>query len=277
MLNMIKSDLYRIFKGKGIYIAILIVLIMCFTSAISMQAGCIGVSTSTSMNEEEVEFYTELSNAKSIKDYRSIMKSQGDVELDKEVIAQNTNLYYTFIIIVVIVLCSDFSTKSVKNTLSSSISRKKYYLSKIILIFGLCTFIILFSNYFFYFLNYIMNGTKFVSSIGEVTKLTMIQFPLLYGIISLLICLAFIVKRTAVFNTIAIPLQMLVQVVVMTFTSLFRIKADWFYSYELQYALSRLANSPSTSFIINCAILGCAYIIVFNLIAYLSFKNTEIK
>ncbi|HAB66076.1 MAG TPA: hypothetical protein DCE23_01785, partial [Firmicutes bacterium] len=149
MLNMIKSDMYRILKGKGFYAAIILVLMICFTSAISMSGGFIGISTSTSFTPEERELYNKLDETKNIKEYREVMKENGSFALDKEVIGQNTNLYYVFIIIVVIVLTSDFSNKTVKNTISSSISRKKYYLSKVILIFALCTFIILFNNYFF--------------------------------------------------------------------------------------------------------------------------------
>lgn len=277
MLNIIKSDMYRILKGKGFYSAIILVLIICFTSAIGMSAGFIGINTSTSMTTEEIELYEKLNETKNIKEYREVMKKEGSFALDKEVIGQNTNLYYIFIIIVVIVLTSDFSNKTVKNTISSSISRKKYYLSKATLIFILCTFIILFNNYFFYFINHIINGSKFTSSIGEITKLTITQLPLLYGIISLLICIAFIVKKTSIFNTIAIPFQMVCQIIIMIITGVFKIKADWLFDFEIQYALSKLASSPATSFIVKCAFLGFAYIIIFNLIAYISLKNTEVK
>ncbi len=277
MFNMIKADMYRILKGKGIYIAIILVLLLCFVSAIGMSAGYVGINTATTQTEEEVSLYEELNKAKSIQEYRTIMKENGSFALDKEVIGQNANLYYIFIILVVVVLCTDFSNKSVKNTLSSAISRKKYYLSKNILIFGLCTFIILFNNYFFYFLNLFMNGSSFSSSLYEITKITITQLPLLYGIISLQICIAFLVKKTATFNTITIPFLAITQLLVIGFTNLFKVNADWFYNYELQFALAKLTSSPSISFVMTCTILGLIYIVVFHLIAYTSIKRAEIK
>lgn len=277
MGNIIKSDLYRIFKGKAIYIVMIVIIVLSLISAITMQAGQIGLTSSTSMSEEEIGLYTELSNAKSIKEFRDIMAEQGEFQLDQDVIGTNNNLYYIFIVVVVIVLTTDFSTKSIKNTLSSSISRRKYYVSKVALIFILSTAIVLFNNYFFYFINILINGTKFASTITHIFKLTIIQLPLIYGIISLLICIAFVVKKTSIFNTLSIPLQMIIQIIAMACINIFKIKANWFFDYELQYALTKLVNNPSTKYIISCALLGLVYIIVFNCIAYTSFKRTEIK
>jgi len=70
---------------------------------------------------------------------------------------------------------------------------------------------------------------------------------------------------------------MVCQIIIMILTGAFKIKADWLFDFELQYALSKLATSPATSFIAKCSILGFAYIIIFNLIAYISLKNTEVK
>ena len=44
------------------------------------------------------------------------MKSQGEFKLDKEILGQNVNLYYVFIVITVVTLCVDFSNRTVKNT-----------------------------------------------------------------------------------------------------------------------------------------------------------------
>ena len=279
MLNIMKADLYRIFKGKAIYFALLIIIIMSLVSVVSLMPGHIGMTsmTSSTIDIEDPEFMENLSKANSLKDVRSLMKSSGGYKLDQAVLGSNMNLYYVFIVIIVIIISIDFSNKSIKNTLSSAISRNKYYWSKAILIFLICTFLVLFSNYFFYFINLLVNGKSFTSSISAIFKSTMIQLPLIYGIISLLICFAFVFKKTATFNTISIPFIMLVQLVVLGFTNLFRMKADWLYQYEIQNALGNLVNHPTNGYILNCALLGVFYIVIFNIIGYYAFLKTEIK
>ena len=46
MINMIKADLYRVFRGKGIYLAILLAVIMASSSIYVMQPGYIGLTSS---------------------------------------------------------------------------------------------------------------------------------------------------------------------------------------------------------------------------------------
>ena len=182
MLNIIKSDLFRILRGKAIYIIFIVIILMNILSIVSMTTPNIGISIGNSgiVDINDTELLQRLSEAKSIGEYRDIMKSRGNYELDKAIIGQNSNLYYFFIAVVVVVLCADFSNKSIKNTISSAITRKEYYISKLLILLGLGTVLVFFNNYFNYFLNLIVNGKEFSTPIVEFTKLTMIQLPLLY-------------------------------------------------------------------------------------------------
>lgn len=279
MINMIKSDLYRIFRGKAIYIIAALIVLMVTVDVVGMSAGSIGITVGaeSSMEDDDVEMLQKIKNAKSLGEYRDVIKSYGAFELDRQIVGLNVNLYYFFIAVVVAVLCADFSNKCVKNTLSSAITRSKYYFSKLILVMGLVTMLIFFNNYLAYFLNLAVNGKSFASDFGEFTKVTFMQLPLLYGITSLLVCLAFALKKTSKFNTIGIPLILVIQMVVMGAANFFKIKADWFYDYEIQFALAKLAGNPTSKYIVSCICLGMAYIIVFNILGYLSFNKSEIK
>lgn len=278
-MNMIKADLYRIFKGKAIYICVLIILFAGFISALSVSPGHVGLSVSQNTNEviNDPEFVEKMQNTNSLGDLRKLMLSHGAFALDKEILGQNVNLYYLFIVITVIVLCSDFSNRTIKNTLSSSVSRKKYYFSKLCTIFILATVLLLFNNISTVIIVYLIDGKDFISPIHSILKLTVIQLPLIYGIISLLIGLGFVAGKTSTFNTISIPLIMVVQLIGFAIINLFRIKADWFYDYEIQFALAKLATDVQNSYIMKCALLGLTYIVVFNLIGYFVFKRKEIK
>jgi len=278
-MNLMKADLYRILKGKAIYIVLFVIILLSVFSAIGLTPGYIGMTsmTESNINMDDEETIGLIAQANSLTEIRNIMKSQGGFELDQAVLGTNMNLYYFFIVIVVTILCTDFSNKSIKNTLSSAISRKKYYWSKVALIFLLCIFLVLFNNYFFYFFNILINGRSFASSLGSICKSTMIQLPLLCGIISLLICFAFVFKKVATFDTVSIPFIMVFQLLIIGVTSLFRIKADFFYQYEIQNALVNLVNHPTGEYILNCALLGGFYLILFTTIGYYAFKNAEIK
>ncbi len=277
MLSIIKSDIYRILKGKAIYIVILIMFLLNIISAVGMSAGHIGMTVGSKVDITDSETLAEISSAKSLKEFREIMKKQGAFKLDKEVIGQNVNLYYMFIVIVVSVLCTDFSNKCIKNTLSSAISKKKYYLSKLLLTLEICILLVLLNNYSFYFLNLLINGKEFTSSLLDIGKYTIVQLPLLCGIISMLICFGFLFKKTSSFNTISIPFIMVVQLIGFGAIKLLHITADWFYNYEIQFALANLVNNPTTSYLIKCTLLGIFYIILFNVVGYYSFKKADIN
>lgn len=277
MINIIKSDLYRILKGKAIYIVLTIITILIMVSVVGLSAGTIGLSFDTGSDTSDVGLATEVNNAKTLGEYRRIIKNSGAFALDKEIIGTNTNLYYFFIVITVIVLAADFSVKSIKNTISSAISRKEYYFSKLLLVLGLSTFLVLFNNYGAYLLNLIINGKAFSTPLLEFTKLTIMQLPLLYGIISLLVCLAFVFKKVSLFNSISIPLIVIVQIIMISVTNLFKLNATWINDYEIQTALMKLVNNPTNKYVVYCAILGVMYIIIFNIIGYYLFKKAEIK
>lgn len=282
MLNIIKSDLYRIFKGKIIYIAIILILVMAGFSTFTMSPGYIGVATgeddkaSQEMSEEQLKVAKELEGVDDIIQMRKVIKDNLTYGVDKEIIGANSNLYYIFIAIVFVVICSDLSNSTVKNTLSSAISRKKYYLSKLFTVLLLGTAIMLINNYFIYFLNLAINGKQLSAGFMEFTKCVVIQYPIILGMLGILVSLAFITKKKSTFNSISIPLLIVVQLILMAMIVLFKIESsvlDW----ELQNILTNLVKNPETEYIIKTSLLGCVYFVGANLLGYQLFKKTEIK
>lgn len=281
MLNIIKSDIFRIIRGKAIYVAIIVMMIMAVSSIIGMAPGRIGiVSTNTQIMEDSTknqELQEKINNTSSLLETRKIIKESEEFELDRQIIGANINLYYIFIVIVFIIICVDLSDSTVKNTLSSAISRKKYYLSKLVTSLILGTIIILINNYAIYFLNIAINGIKFSTNFIEFTKLTLLQLPSMYGIMSLLVCIAFITRKKAIYNSIAIPLIIVVQLILMGIIALFKLDSSIMTNWEIQYILSNLVENPTIEYIIKTFLLGAAYILIFNIIGYISFKKAEIK
>ena len=279
MLNIIKSDLYRIFRGKSIYVAIIIILILASVSCFAMSPGHIGIASSSieQTDYDNEELLEKVYETDSIMETREIMKEYGSFPLDKSQLGANANLYYFFIIVVVIVLVTDLSNSTAKNTLSSAISRKKYYFSKLITCLGLGTVLILINNYGSYIINLIMNGKEFSAGLLEITKLIILQLPILYAIISMLVCIGFCFRKTGTFNSITIPLIMVVQLIIMGVATLFHLDSANILNYEFQYIIGNLVANPSNTYILKTLVLAIFYIIVFNVIGYSIFKKTEIK
>lgn len=279
MLNVIKSDIYRIFRGKAIYITIVLLFFFMILSCFELSPGYVGLNNSVitetdtmELTEEDQEEYLKI---KSIMDMRKLLKKY-PYKLDKAILGANANLYYIFIVIIVIVLATDFSNSTIKNSISSSISRKKYYLSKLTTCLLFCTGMILLNNYGTYFVNMMMNGSSFSSSLGEITKVTLYQLPLMYGIISLLICICALFRKTSIFNAATIPFLMVFQLIVSGIISLFRLNSN-IMSYEYQVALTKLASNPTNVYILESLAIGFTYFVVFNIIGYITFKKAEIK
>lgn len=279
MLNIIKSDLYRIFKGKAIYITIFFILLLACVSCFSMSPGHIGVQTTSEEQSfiKDEELLNKIYETDSILETRELMKEYGAYPLDKAQLGANANLYYFFIVIVVIVLVTDLSNSTVKNTLSSAISRKKYYFSKLLTCIGLGTFLILINNYGSYVINLLMNGPDFSAGFLEITKLTILQLPCFYGIISMLVCIGFCFRKSGTFNSITIPLIIVVQLVIMGIATLFHFNSANLLNYEFQYIIGNLVASPSNAYIFKTLALAVLYIIVFNIIGYRVFRKVEIK
>ena len=122
-----------------------------------------------------------------------------------------------------------------------------------------------------------MNGKEFSAGFLEITKLTILQLPCLYGIISMLVCIGFCFKKTGTFNSITIPLIIVIQLIIMGVSTLFHLDGANILNYEFQYIISNLISNPSNTYILKTLILAIFYIIVFNVIGYRVFRKTEIK
>ena len=196
-----------------------------------------------------------------------------------EVLSSNINLYYSLIIIVFAVLLTDFSNHTVKNTLSTAVSKKKYYLSKLTLILLLTAAAVLFNSIFIYVLNFIVNGKAYTTSFGSVLSATLRHLPMLWGIASFMTMLGFLTKKPAAFNAVTIPFQILFQTLLNALCLLTGWEFLWKFleNYELQSALRKLAFSTDRGYVATCCGIGLAEIVVSTVIGYHIFKKSEMK
>lgn len=282
MINMIKADSYRIFRSVGIYIAVAFMLLMIAVSVYSVGPGSIGmatvgdVSTGDAYSTAADDFSAGVLQEMSMSEYREIMLKSEGYELDRAILGQNMNLYYVFIFVAALAITVDFSAGSIKNTLSSAISRKRYFISKAVFVTACCLLLFFLNTYLTYFFNLFFNGKNLASSLWTVTKISLVQLPPVLALISILTGLAFTLKRNAVYNMITIPLVLVFQLLFNLAVKFFGIKQKYIY-YELQIMLGRLADKPSESYLWQSYGICAVIIIVFTLTGYLSFRKAEIK
>ena len=227
MINMMKADLYRIFRGIGIYIAVALIMIISSVSIVAKEPGYIGNGNVSYNDEVVVSTMQETSSEKGT--------------LVQGILAANINLYYPLIIIVFVILMKEFSNKTMKNTLSSAVSKRKYFSYKMIMSLGFSALFIIFGNLFAF--------------------------------------IGFLFKKAAVYNAISISFIMLFQIVlgfICVFTESENLK-KFLENYELQSALNKLAYFPESKYCLICFVIGTVEILVFSVFGYYIFKKSEIK
>lgn len=274
MINMMRADLYRIFRGFGIYIAAALVIIMSFISTVMQEPGYLGTAT-VGYNGEELTDIRDVD----FEEYRTAQTAEEKKTLTRKIIATNSNLYYPLIILVFVFLMADFSNHTMKNTLTTATSKKKYYIYKLFMTLLSSAALIFFNTLFTYLLNYIMNGKEYTEPLGALLKTTALQLPMLLGAVSLLIMLGFLTKKAAAFNAVAISFVILFQLIVNVVYTLTKWESveNFIYRYELQAALGRLAFSPEGKYALTCMGIGLAEIAISSLLGYQIFKKSEIK
>lgn len=277
MMNIMRADLYRIFRGIGIYAAIIMIVVMASVSVVMREPGYVGIASDVTYDGEEIQDINDMS-AEDIAALRTERNEEEKKAFVREVLASNVNLYYPLIIIVFVLLMSDFSNHTIKNTLTSAISKKKYYMFKWLQVLLFAGLFIIISNLFVYVLNFLVNGREYTENIINTLKVTLLQMPMLLGAVSLLTMLGFLLKRAASFNAVAIPLIMLFQIIMMVVYKLTKSKLleKFMSSYELQAALGKLAFFPEKKFVLICTCIGFLEILLTSVLGYLVFKKSEI-
>lgn len=284
MFNMIKADNYRTFRNLGFYIGIGIMLL---TLCLSIYFCMPGSIASANIELEGEPIIPELESAIdrisydersdiTMSDIRKIILKTGNYQLDRDILGHNMNLYYIFIFVVVIAITSDFSAGAIKNTLSSAISRKKYFISKSVYVLGLCTTILFANTYICYFANMLFNKGKLSSDLWIMTRTTLTQLPVMLTLACLLIAMAFSVKKTSTFNVISIMFGIMFPLIYSTILNLLNIDVKYF-KYTFESMLSNFAGNPKSSYMLTCYVICGIVAVVSITLGWLSFKKSEIK
>ena len=251
MINMFRAEFYRLTKSRGFYIFWICAVFSFMVSVIYHEPGGISLGAPLEYSDE--------------------------TKMDIVQTAMNLTYYFLLIIPVFCIISSEYSEHTIKNTITSAISRSKYYVSKyaFTLVYSLLSFLI--ANYLFYFINRAVNGSKYSSSFGEYSKALFGQLPLFIAIVSLFIFLAFLLRKGAAFNAVTI-------IAPIAYTSLalvlYGIKgtkkiAEKLLTYEVSTMISKLALECTDSYRTKCYIVSAVLTVLSFVLGYVLFTKRE--
>ena len=266
MYRIIKADMYRILRGKALYITLAFFVLNIFVNTM-LGGGVIGVQVST-QSEVESEMLEEPAADEVVT----------GSEMPFRVMRSAHEIFYFLLPLLVCLVSADLSNGCVKNTLSAGVSRSKLYFAKLILhtlfcIAGLTLSVVLSIGF-----GTLYNG--FGSGIDFMGILQIFFAQLLYLVAagSVGIALAFSVKKTARLNASYLAFFLLPQVAVMILVMTFPALSNIVYM-ELGQGIGLLVDIAEfdQALMTRVILIGITYIVGSIALGITIFKKSEVK
>lgn len=262
MMNLIKADLYRIFRGKGIYITFAFLILLCFLQTIG-EMESIGISSSSMETVEDVIYQVVGRNVPF-----SIMQS-----ID--------NMIYILLPVIIFISAVDFSSGTAKNVLANGVSRTQYYFSKLILAMLFCIVMAVASIIIPTVIVTALKGFggRFdLAYMGQVLKVFGLQLFLLLTVTSIGIFFAFTTRSTAKVNALYLAfclLPLLIIVLLFGISESFAKLLDFELVMNIRKAAT--ANSLAAGEIAQIFAVGSVYLSLSLVGSLALFRKCDIK
>lgn len=231
MWNIIRADMFRIVRGKGLYISIGVIIVLLSVSIYLRSPGHMGFNGGSYTSET-----VQMNQNASMEELREL-SANNEEALDIKIASTGGNLYYLFLPVIFMVLCSDLSSHTTKNVIATEVKRSTYYIAKLILSLVISFSFILLYNYGGYFGSLLFNGSSSVSSLLDITIVTLRQLPMYCGIISVLVMIACVSQKATIFNGVSIALIMGIQLIVAITSSIFTFDPNLLLQFEFEGVL----------------------------------------
>ena len=277
MMNIIRADMYRIVRGKGLYITLVVLLAVIVLQIVGGSNMNAGVNTETiDITSMDMENFDR--GSFNIADF---FHSPTGVEAPFQVMGATSNILYILLPLIIIISAADFTSGAARNALTSGVSRFKFYCSKLILSCIFCAALLIVYVLFSIIVATIING------FGGPLNMTYVSDVLKVFLPQLLLCLAgacvthffvFTFKRSAAAIGINIAFLLLPSVLILILSFI----SGWFknlFDYELTSNIGALAkiSSMSSGDIIRTLLVGAGYIVLAAFGGFFVFKKAEIR
>ena len=263
MYNLMRADMYKLLRSRGVYICLgIIIAAACLVIFVFRVAPASGIVTEEDIFAPVAEGY---------------MTTTMGAEL---ALGSINSLSFFFLAGIAVVIISVFSSGAIKNEITTGISRTKYYISKWLTccIFSMFMMILYFSL-FIVFASF-ADGLSF--GIGDYFGEALIAFGLQLllgiGVTSVGVFLAFVTRKAGATDGIYIAFLMVPSFVI----ALLDIAFDWamsFAMYDMFFlygVFANWANAP-TSDIIRGVVVTLGFTIISTVAGIILFRRAEVK
>jgi ABC-2 type transport system permease protein len=263
MLNIIRSDIYRIIRCKSLYITFVLYLVLTSLQTVFPGEVFIGIST---VNIPGLEIIPD--------------KISGILS-PFVTMSYSDNIIYFMLAIIFALTSTDFSSGAVKNTLSNGVSRIKFYFSKLILASLFCTLMFIGGIIVSASISTAVNGFGGAVT-GEyllsVLRSFAVQLLMLFAAVCIGMAIIFITKKGAALNAIYIFFFLGLTAIIFLAMRIFE-KLNTLIKYDFISNLKILSNvdlipSADTA---RALILGIVYIVTSTVLGIIIFQKSEIK
>lgn len=253
MMNLMKADIYRIAKGKGIYIAFAILLILAVFTVLVFRAAPTGPVAVSEGGEDVVT---------------------GAVAAQFALNNVADNIIHFFIAAAVMAVMAGFSSGAIRNEISIGTSRTKIYLARWLLAIGL-GFIFMLANVLLHMVIALPLDGAGNFSAGLFQSFAL-QLAIMVAYVSVLVFLAFTTKKTAVVITL-ILIFTFVPVGTVSMLSDAYPRLMQFQYYDLVSQFYFFAGEASGVQIARGLVLAGGYVLVTTLGGIVLFSRCEVK
>ena len=235
MLNMAKADLYRLIRSKGTYICLVVIAVMYAAALFSDSFAIIGTGYDPSRYFDD------------------------SFQKDLRMVGCNSNYYFLLLFPVSILLLSDFGSSTLKNTLSSVTTKTKYYVFKFLAVQCVSIVYFLFGNTAYYVVRRLIYGSGKATAAADYFSVVLWQLPTYIATASIFVMLAFVIRKTAVFNTLIILVPSVYTVTIGTLLEIKKTRGfaeKYLVDYDFTNIYQYIAASRSTSFHMEVAVIS---------------------
>ena len=269
MMNLMRADMYRIFRGKAVYITFGIMVLIVLLTVYVMRVGpTVGVTTEPLPEDTTIG---EL--------LAPVPEMSGSVAANIALGSMNV-LIYMLLPLFIVVATAAFSSGAVKNELPMGISRMKYYFSKLVLS-GLFTIL---AMLLFFVLHVLMaipvDGVGYWGSGFVLDSLQIFgaQLFIMLAITAVGIFLCFATRRTGavigLYLAFLLAPSMIISIIAIGFENAMNLL-----NYELAHQILIFSTFPARESyeIIRGLLIGAAFLVVPTAVGLALFKRAEIQ
>lgn len=266
MLNIIRADMYRIVRGKALYITLAVLL------------GTVALIVCT---QQEMMVGIQMKGLEGSLGYDADSLRYNGMNIASVLYTSMDNLAYFIIPLVILVAAPMFSHGTLKNSLASGMSRTKIYFAKLIVSSILSALTMLLYMTFGIILATAIRGfggTPDADYWLNILKIIGAQFIIMLALNCVGMFLVFTTKRTAIVTATFIAFCLVPSIVMLLLSNVNTVFFD-LYNYDLIGCLKLLGylNALEFSEVIRTFVTGAFYITVTTAAGVALFRRAEIK